>query len=304
MTTSTTDAMVRQYRDEQGRAFGYVPITHPGAHGLVVHFSAFFGRWGNAKAYRDQFQGYFHRLKMLGSCQHHDWLFLCDTYGAFENGTYYTGERGDFFVERAVRATLEPYIDQHGRENVVMMGSSMGATAALKFGLMSDVAGIVAISPHVDLDICALRQNRFDEVAFICPDGRPDSPSNFPYTRQITNLIEYRPTERALPRLFIQSCEDDAGVHDEQVVPLIDRWTKRGGEVFLDARATGGHTSDYATRPLLLHVADRLLSHQPIDINFVQTDARFRAVPTVPPMSHRLRRRIGLARRALLQRRR
>ena len=58
-----------------------------------MHFSAFFGKWGDAKPYRDRFRGYFHRLKMLGTDPAHDWLFLCDAYGAHDNGTYYTARR-------------------------------------------------------------------------------------------------------------------------------------------------------------------------------------------------------------------
>ncbi len=88
------------YVDNDGHSFEYVHLEHADSRGLGIHFSAFFGKWGNARPYRDTFQGYFHRLKMLGSCTDHDWLFLCDSYGAFRNGTYYTGEHGDRFVER------------------------------------------------------------------------------------------------------------------------------------------------------------------------------------------------------------
>ena len=164
---------VRTYTDPDGRPFDYVHLTHEGSHGLGVHFSAFFGKWGDAKPYRDRFRGYFHRLKMLGTDPAHDWLFLCDAYGAHDNGTYYTGEKGDFYVERAMLAILEQVTTEHGYEpaDTVMLGSSMGATAALKFGLMLDSAGILAVSPHIDLDVCALRQDRQDEVGFIVPSG-------------------------------------------------------------------------------------------------------------------------------------
>ena len=64
-------------------------------------------------------------------------------------------------------------------QTVVTMGSSMGATAALKFGLMLRVKGIVAISPHIDLDICAERQGRWRHVAVDLPDGDPLAPHNY-----------------------------------------------------------------------------------------------------------------------------
>ena len=43
----------------------------------------------------------------------------------------------------------------------------------------------------------------------------------------------------------------DAGVHQEQVLPLMETWQARGGAVVLDERPTGGHTSDYATASVL-----------------------------------------------------
>lgn len=295
---------VQTYTDPEGRQFDFVHIRHEGSRGLVVHFSAFFGKWGDAKPYRDRFRGYFHRLKMLGSDPAHDWLFLCDPYGAYENGTYYTGEKGDFYVERAMTAIIDSTMAGGGYSpaETVMVGSSMGATAGLKFGLMHDVAGILAVSPHIDLDICALRQGRQDEVAFLIRSGEVGDPANHPYTRQIRNLLEERPADRPLPRLVMQSCADDAGVHEEQVLPLVRAWQAGGGEVVLDERPTGGHTSDYATKPMMLDAIGRLVRGAAIDVRRYQSDERFRGGITRLPLSHRLRRRASLARKRLLRR--
>jgi hypothetical protein len=40
---------------------------------------------------------------------------------------------------------------------------------------------------------------------------------------------------------------DDDGVHEEQVVPLVEAWEQGGGEVLTDFHPHGGHTSDYAS---------------------------------------------------------
>ena len=294
---------VSEYIDPEGRRFEYVHIRH-GRPTLVVHFSAFFGKWADAKPYRDRFQGYFHRLKMLGSSEDHDWLFLCDSYGAFDNGTYYTGHKGDFFVERATSAIIKRVMAEGGytAQQTATIGSSMGGTAALKFGLLFDVKGVAAIGPHIDLDTSAIAQGREQEVAWICPDGEYAAPHNFAYTRQINNMLEAWDGGRAPPDLFMQSCADDAGVHEEQVVPLAERWRGKGGEVFLDIRPTGGHTSDYATRPLMLDAVQHLLAGEPIDVSKYQHDPEFAGHLTVPPLSHRLRRRASLIRKRLLRR--
>lgn len=222
----------------------------------------------------------------------------------FDNGTYYTGEKGDFFVERAMLAIIGEVMTENGHSPAatVMVGSSMGATAALKFGLLLDVAGILAISPHIDLDICAVRQNRHDEVGFIVPSGDVADPANHPYTRQVRRLVEGREGGRPLPRLLVQSCTDDAGVHDEQVVPLVESWRARGGMVDLDARPVGGHTSDYATKPMMLDAVDRLLTRAPIDVARYQEDRAVAGSVTQPPLTHRLRRAASLARRRVLGR--
>jgi pimeloyl-ACP methyl ester carboxylesterase len=224
---------IRTFTDDAGRDFGYVPIAHDGASGMAVHFSAFFGAWGDARSYRDTFQGYFHRLRMLGTDERRDWLFLCDSYGAFQNGCYYLGEAGDLFVERAMLRIIEGTLEEFGRSasEVVTVGSSMGATGALVTGLTLDVAGIVAICPHIDLDTSAVRQGRMSEVAWACPNQEPLDPANHGLTRRIRRMVEERSASRPLPRLYVQSCEDDDGVHQEQVVPLVELWRSRGGHV-------------------------------------------------------------------------
>lgn len=294
---------VSEYVDSERRRFEYVHIPH-GRQELVVHFSAFFGKWGDAKPYRDRFQGYFHRLKMLGSCDEYDWLFLCDSYGAFDNGTYYTGHHGDFFVERAISAIIEQAMKSGGYDagRMATIGSSMGGTAALKFGLLFDVKGIAAIGPHIDLDTSAAAQGREQEVAWICPDGEYAAAHNFVYTRQINNMLQSWDASKQLPALFLQSCADDAGVHEEQVVPLADRWRAKGGQVFLDTRPTGGHTSDYATRPLMLDAVGHLLAGEPIDVGKYERDPEFAGQLSVPPLTHRLRRQASLLRKRLLRR--
>lgn len=272
---------VRVHRDEKDRAFRYVHVRHPGARGLIVHFSAFFGEWGEARRHRKVFAGHFHRLRMLGDVVDHDWLFVCDEYGADHNGTYYTGEAGDMFVERAMLDLISSVAADSGvsTSSMVTMGSSMGATAALKFGLLLGVRGIVAISPHVDLDICAVRQGRWRHVAYICPDGDPVSPQNHVYTRQVRRLVADPPTT-PLPRLFVQACRDDDGVFTEQVEPLCAAWVQARGSVTLDARRRGGHTSDHATRPLLLDASARLIDGRPIDVRRYQRDRAFRGRST------------------------
>jgi hypothetical protein len=155
---------------------------------------------------------------------------------------------------------------------------------------MLGVKGIVAISPHIDLDICAERQGRWRHVAAICPDGDPVAPHNRELTRQVRLLVERWTGPAAPPRLFVQACRDDAGVFAEQVAPLCAAWKAAGGAVTLDARRTGGHTSDHATRPLLLDAVARLLDDQPINVLHYQRRRVYRGVSAYDRARRRMRR--------------
>ncbi|MCB1509848.1 MAG: methyltransferase domain-containing protein [Hyphomicrobiaceae bacterium] len=252
---------IQSYTDAEGRVFRYVHIPRPETGRLLVHFTAFFGDWGDRKAYKEFYQGYFHRLRMFGDATEYGCLFLCDQFGHTQNGTYYTGEKGDFFVERAMEAIIAQVMEKDGvgPDGVVMAGSSMGATGALKFGLRFNARGIISISPHIDLDTCAEHQGRMEHVRFIVPDGEPMSEANRVYTRQVSNAVAARDASAApLPRLYMHACVDDHGVYHEQVVPLVEAWRAKGGAVDLDIHATGGHTSDFATKAVLRDVAERL----------------------------------------------
>ncbi len=229
----------------EGRTYPYVLLPGSGS-SLCIHYSAFFGEWGDRRENRAHFQGWFHRLRMFWPLAEHHFLFLCDTFGADSNGTYYKGESGDFFVERAIEQIERQVADELGIDaaQTVTLGSSMGATAALRFALRHGYAGTVAVSPHIDLDVSALTQGRLRHVSAMLGREDVDAPDLRRVTREVAELAASAPV---LPSLVIQSMQDDHGVHEEQVLPLVSTWEKRGGRVRTDFHPTGGHTSDYAT---------------------------------------------------------
>lgn len=243
-------------RDEALSAFGheteiegrrYTYVLYPGSGDtLCVHYSAFFGEWGDRHEHRAQFQGHFHRLRMFWPLARHHFLFLCDTFGADANGTYYKGESADFFVERAVEQIRRDVAGELGigPERTVLLGSSMGATAAVRFALRDGLAGAIGVSPHLDLDLSAVHQGRRRHVAAALGREDVESPDLFPVTREIRDLVATVPPT---PRIVLQSMADDRGVHAEQVLPFVEAYRARGGWVELDEHPVGGHTSEYAT---------------------------------------------------------
>lgn len=254
------------FTDDKGREF-YYSLVENNSDKLVVHFTAFFGDWGDRKEYKENYKGYFHRYKMLANQQAFNVLFLCDHYGVTNNGTYYTGKAGDFFVERAVKKIILSTLKRLNisTDKVISIGSSMGATAAIKFGLIEKFKGIIAIAPHIDLDLCAKFQGREHHVAWICPDGDTQSPSNYVYTRQIRKLLSEASSQQ-LPRLFIHSCMDDKGVYDEQVVPFVNSYKNKGGQVDLFIKSFGGHGSDACGKEVLLDLIAKYFENKPVDV--------------------------------------
>lgn len=241
----------------EGRRYQYV--LYPGTGDtLCVHYSAFFGEWGDRREHRPQFQGHFHRLRMFWPLARHHVLFLCDTFGADANGTYYKGEAGDFFVERAVEQIRRDVGAQLGigPERTVLLGSSMGATAALRFALLNGLAGAVGVSPHIDLDLSAVHQGRRRHVAAILGREDVEAEEHFPVTREVRTLAA---TADPVPRIVLQSMVDDHGVHAEQVLPFVEAYRSHGGYVDLDERPTGGHTSDFATADWFAERIDQVL---------------------------------------------
>jgi pimeloyl-ACP methyl ester carboxylesterase len=229
----------------EGRDYTYVLYPGTGTT-LGIHFSAFFGEWGERRENRPQFQGHFHRMRMFWPLQEHSFLFLCDTFGADRNGTYYKGEANDFFVERAMEQIIASVRDELAMPApaTVAMGSSMGATAAVRFALRHGYAGAIGVSPHLDLDLAARFQGRRRHVAAIVGREDVEAEELFPVTREIRALAgDVAPA----PRIVLQSMRDDHGVHAEQVLPFVALWRDRGGTVDLDERPAGGHTSEYAT---------------------------------------------------------
>lgn len=290
------------YTDPFGREFHYIHIDK-GNSQLGIHFSAFFGDWGDDPKHRKTFGGYFHRLRMLGTDESIDWLFLCDAYGADENGTYYIGKQNDPYVEDAIRKIVElvGLGARYSVQKTVTIGSSMGATAALKFGLIYMVNGIVAISPHIDLDVSAMMQGRERHVSWILNDGNTQNASNFSTTRQIRLLLDEQISNKvSLPTLFVQSCRDDKGVHFEQVVPLAKQWRAGKGTIWLDDRMFGGHTSEFATRSLLLDVVHRLLQNAPLPIKSYKWSSAFRPYGFTKAIRSRIRLQLGRFKRFIM----
>lgn len=102
-----------------------------------------FGAWGGGY---NRVRGYFEALQPT-----HDLLFLQDNHDPEKKGVWYLAERGDFSVEEAYTALIASTVGKSGaaREDVWLLGSSMGGFAALYFAYKLDLGRAVAMCPVI-----------------------------------------------------------------------------------------------------------------------------------------------------------
>jgi hypothetical protein len=91
-------------------------------------------------------------------------------------------------------------------------------------------------------------------------------------------------------------------VYPEQVAPFADLWRSKGGEVTVDVRPEGGHTSDWAPRALLLDVVDRFSTGRPLPLTEYQRARAYRGRRSRPPLRPAVRNWLGRQRNRLLRR--
>ncbi len=121
----------------QGR-LKYVLEKQTGSKILVVVFSGFAGKGGARYNYMETLQN----MKV-------NRLFILDDYGYRQKqGTYYLGEKGDFYVEKMVLALIPQVMEQLNASYLVTAGSSKGGSCAIYFGLKLKARAIIAGVPQ------------------------------------------------------------------------------------------------------------------------------------------------------------
>lgn len=212
----------------------------------------------------------FHGFKFSRVHDQFDWVLVRDQFGFTEDGTYYGGRAGDLYVEDAVGEFVAKVIAERRQKNpdvrFVMMGSSMGAFAAIKFAIMNRVPAL-GWSPHLDIEIAMRYCGRGPWVRH-CLEGA-DERSIQEYVHRMKRVIEDHKGE--LPKLILQAAKDDPFVYPEQIVPFVDLYEAGGGIVQLDLREFGGHSSIHAPDPYLLAAIDALSTGDDLKIDELRT---------------------------------
>lgn len=223
----------------------------------------------------------FHGFRFSSVHDQFDWVLLRDQFGYTQDGTYYGGRAGDLFVESAVNEFVSGIIAERRRLNpdvrFVMIGSSMGAFAAIKFAVLNRVPAF-GWSPHLDVEIAMNSCGRGPWVRHCIEGGSPDEVEEYLH-RMERVLVSH---SGQLPDLILQAAKDDPFVYPEQVVPFVDRYRSGGGQVQLDLRESGGHSSTHAPDEYVIAAITSLASGTSLDLE---------AMRRLPPRKVRARER-------------
>jgi hypothetical protein len=118
-----------------------------------------FGAWGGGY---NRVRGYYETLRST-----HDLLFLQDNHNPEKKGVWYLAEKGDFSIEEAYTALIAETVARSGvaKEDVWLLGSSMGGFAALFFAYKLDLGRVVAICPVIAIHNL---YGNWDKMRMVC----------------------------------------------------------------------------------------------------------------------------------------
>lgn len=200
----------------------------------------------------------FHGFKAASTFDNYSFTLIRDNSGLTGDGTYYFGKANNPFIEQAVSELItfiQNEIKQSSQQTkFIGVGSSMGAYAATKFGMLNNFQAVLAMVPHFDLYSAVKFCGRKIWIDWAC-DGATSQEIKL-YMSRLQNLVSSHTGN--LPTLFVQSAEDDIGVHAEQVLPFVALYEASGGKVECDFRISGGHSMVNASNQFISAVLDVL----------------------------------------------
>ena len=204
----------------------------------------------------------YHGFKAASTFEDYSFTLIRDDSGLTGDGTYYFGKANNPYIEEAI-AELISFIQQQIQESspntpFIGVGSSMGAYAAAKFGVMKNFNSVLAMVPHFDISAAVKYCGRKNWIDWACDGASTEEIDH--YLSRIQDVVTSQ--TGTLPRLFVQSAKDDVGVHSEQVLPFVSLYESKGGIVDCDFRTAGGHSMVNASNQFISATLELLASNK------------------------------------------
>lgn len=163
-------------------------------------------------------------------------LLPLDKYGIKNNGCWFLGENGDFFMLRMLETLISTLLSRNAAENrLFFWGSSMGATAALLLALRMEAQAAFCHIPQTNLYDSHWYAKNHVFIDHIFGDDQKKHPWR--------NLVQLaREHQGKMPLLFISFNRFDRPFYlDEHLWPLIHALNKKGANYFLQIHPQEGH---------------------------------------------------------------
>ena len=71
-------------------------------------------------------------------------LFILDNYGYNKAGSYYLGEKGDWFLPNDICELVDNIKGKYGIKTIITVGTSKGGTASLVYGIKCNATAIIS----------------------------------------------------------------------------------------------------------------------------------------------------------------
>lgn len=171
--------------------------------------------------------------------QEFDLLLPLDNFGWKNLGSWFWGERGDNFVERAVWGLISEIRARQNAPAWFCMGASMGGFAALYYALKYRADGVYAMAPILDLKekITDYRSRGIETTYTHLAAPDDDTLADLPDIYQLAVDCDRLP-----PLFLVQHQYDNSNLFGEKTLPLVHLYNERRAWAGLRVHPAIGHT--------------------------------------------------------------
>lgn len=222
------------WKDEHGHELPYVfrPTAHASRPLLVIlHGSGFHER-------PTQFKSDAYNI-----------LAPMDRYGHEGRGSWYLGEKGDFFILPMLLGLIRHIQSQEGLDKLYIWGSSMGGYAAILSGLQLEADAVFAHIPQTNPCGSAWHTQNRISVDFVFGNDACRHPWR--------NLVQTINSHRGIFPLFLLSFNrfDYPNYNEEQMLPLIKCLNEKNLNYMLLVHPQSGHSINVKSADLVNYFA-------------------------------------------------
>ena len=163
-------------------------------------------------------------------------LFILDNYGPDGvEGSYYLGEKENFFIDRAVTALIEKIASEKGiaKENIITAGSSKGGYAAIYQAVKNNYGYCVVGAPQVFL-ADYLQEVKMEYIDYIMGDHKEE-------TREKVNQLIVDYLSPSLQTKFYIHISTEDHHYKNHILPFVERLKKNNLFYELDKESYTNH---------------------------------------------------------------